>query len=169
MKAKTLSMTISLFLMISIGWAQPINFNASALKLVPETSFLPNADWKTLFQDNTKTNAAEKAGLMKQVIVGPEEQIFISDRNTFTITILDNTGRVVKTIGKKGSKPGEFVNNQSLDGILNDKLLVVSDNQGRINFFDLQGNFVKMLTIDFMPLGVYPLKSGNLIVWDMFR
>ena len=43
MKAKTLSMTISLFLMISIGWAQPINFNASALKLVPETSFLPNA------------------------------------------------------------------------------------------------------------------------------
>jgi hypothetical protein len=165
MKAKTLSMTISLFLMISIGWAQPINFNASALKLVPETSFLPNADWKTLFQDETKTNAAEKAGLMKQVIVGPEEQIFISDRNTFTITILDKTGHIVKTFGKKGSKPGEFVNNQSLDGILNDKLLVVSDNQGRINFFDLQGNFVKMLTIDFMPLGVYPLKSGNLIVW----
>jgi hypothetical protein len=165
MKAKILSMTISLFLMISIGWAQPINYNASALKLVPETSFLHNADWKTLFQDETKTNAAEKAGLMKQIIVGPDEQIFISDRSAFTITILDKTGHAVKTIGKKGSKPGEFVNNQSLDGILNDKLLVVSDNQGRINFFDLQGNFVKMITIDFMPLGVYPLKSGNLIVW----
>jgi len=165
MKAKTLSMTISLFLMISIGWAQSINFNAGALKLVPETTFLPNADWKTLFQDETKTNAAEKAGLMKQVIIGPNEQIFISDRSAFTITILDKTGRIVKTFGKKGSKPGEFVNNQILDGILNDKLLVVSDNQGRINFFDLQGNFVKMITIDFMPLGIYPLKSGNLIVW----
>jgi len=165
MKAKTLSMTISLFLMIPIGWAQSINFNAGALKLVPETTFLPNADWKTLFQDETKTNAAEKAGLMKQVIIGPNEQIFISDRSAFTITILDKTGRIVKTFGKKGSKPGEFVNNQILDGILNDKLLVVSDNQGRINFFDLQGNFVKMITIDFMPLGIYPLKSGNLIVW----
>jgi hypothetical protein len=165
MKAKLLSMAISLFLMISIGWAQQINYNAGELKLIPDESFLPNADWKTLFQDETQTSAADKAGLMKQVIVGPEEEIFISDRSTFTITILDKTGRIVKTIGKKGSKPGEFVNNQSLDGILNDKLLVVSDNQGRINFFDLEGNFVKMITIDFMPLGVYPLKSGNLIVW----
>jgi hypothetical protein len=71
----------------------------------------------------------------------------------------------VKTSGKKGGNPGEFINNQNMDGILNDKLLVVSDNQGRINFFDLQGNFVNMITIDFMPLGVYPLNSGNLIVW----
>jgi len=165
MKAKLLSMAISLFLMISIGWAQQINYNAGELKLIPDESFLPNADWKTLFQDETQTSAADKAGLMKQVIVGPEEEIFISDRSTFTITILDKTGRIVKTIGKKGSKPGEFVNNQSLDGILNDKLLVVSDNQGRINFFDFQGNFVNLITIDFMPLGVYPLKSGNLIVW----
>ncbi len=165
MKAKTLIMTILLILMITIGWTQPVNYNAGILKLVPETSFLSNADWKALFHDESQTNAAEKAGLMKQVLVGPDEQIFISDRNTFTITILDKTGRVVKTFGKKGGNPGEFANNQDLDGILNDKLLVVSDNQGRINFFDLQGNFVHLITIDFMPLGVYPLKSGNLIVW----
>lgn len=149
----------------TIGWSQQINYNAGTLTLVPEASFLPNADWKTLFQDETLTNAAEKAGLMKQVIVGPDEQVFISDRNNFSITILDRTGRVVRTFGKKGGNPGEFINNQSMDGILNDKLLVVSDNQGRINFFDLQGNFVNMISIDFMPLGVYPLKSGNLIVW----
>ena len=42
---------------------------------------------------------------------------------------------------------------------------MVSDNQGRINFFDLDGNFVKMITIDFMPLRIFPLKSGNLIIW----
>jgi len=165
MKAKILSMTISLFLMITNGWTQPINYNAGVLKLVPEVSFLRDADWKALFQDETQTNASEKAGLQKQVIVGHDEQVFISDRNNFTITILDKTGRVVKTFGKKGGNPGEFANNQDLDGILNDKLLVVSDNQGRINFFDLQGNFVNMITIDFMPLGVYPLKSGNLMVW----
>jgi hypothetical protein len=165
MKAKTLSMTILLILMITIGWTQPNSYNSSALKLIPETSFLPNADWKTLFYDETQASQAEKTGLMKQVIVGPDEQVFISDRENFTITILDKTGRVVKTFGKKGGNPGEFINNQNMEGILNDKLLVVSDNQGRINFFDLQGNFVNMITIDFMPLGVYPLKSGNLIVW----
>lgn len=165
MKAKILSMTISIFLMITIGWTQPVNYNAGALKLVPDASFLQDADWKALFKDETQTNAAEKTGLQKQVLVGPDEQVFISDRNNFTITIVDKTGRVVKIFGKKGGNPGEFINNQDIEGILNDKLLVVSDNQGRINFFDLQGNFVNMITIDFMPLGVYPLKSGNLIVW----
>jgi hypothetical protein len=165
MKTKILSVMISLCLMISFGMAQQINYNASQVKLIPETTFLPNADWKTLFYDDTQKDAVEKAGLNKQVVIGSEEQIFISDRNTFTITILDKTGRGVKTFGKKGYGPGEFANNQDLHGILNGKLLVVSDNQGRINFFDLNGNFVKMITIDFMPLGIYPLKSGNLVVW----
>jgi len=165
MKTKNLSVMISLFLMISFGMAQQINYNASQVKLIPETTFLPDANWKTLFYDDTRKDAAEKAGLNKQVVIGPDEQIFISDRTNFTITILDKTGQVVKTFGKKGYGPGEFANNQDLHGILNGKLLVVSDNQGRINFFDFNGNFVKMITVDFLPLDIYPLKSGNLVVW----
>lgn len=165
MKTKTMSITISLFLMISIGMAQQINYSAKSVKLIPETSFLSNADWKTLFYNDTKKSTLEKVGLNKQVVVGPDERIYISDRSNFTISILDKTGCLVKTFGKKGYKPGEFVNNQNFDGILNDKLLVISDNQGRINFFDLDGNFVNLITIDFMPLRIFPLKSGNLIVW----
>jgi len=165
MKTKTTSLLLSLYLVISIGLAQQINYNAGPVKLIPEADFLPNADWEKLFYDDSQQNLTEKLGLNKQVVFGPDERIYISDRGKFTITILDDTGRKLKTFGKQGYNNGEFANNQDFNGILNDELLVVSDNQGRINFFDLDGNFVKLITIDFMPLDIFPLKSGNLIVW----
>jgi len=165
MKKKAFSILVSFFLMISFGMAQQINYNAKAVKLIPEKSFLPHADWEALFYDDTKSTLAGKVGLNKQLMVGPDERVYISDRSNFTISILDETGRLIKTFGKKGYKPGEFVNNQDFNGMLKGKLLVISDNQGRINFFDLDGNFVNMITIDFMPLRIFPLNSGNLIVW----
>lgn len=165
MKTKTLSVLITFFLIVNLLSAQNIDYKAATIQLIPETTFLANADWESLFYDASKTNAVEKAGLNKQIAIGPNERVYISDRSKFTITILDKTGKQLKTFGKQGYKNGEFVNNQDLNGILSNKYLVVSDNQGRINFFDLDGNFVKLITIDFMPLRIFPLKSGNLIVW----
>jgi len=153
------------FAIIISGNSQQLNFNAKAIKLIPENSFLPNADWESLFYDKAKTNVPSRVGINKQVRIAPDGSVFISDRRTFTITKLDNTGRFVKTFGKKGWNDGEFANNQDLDGFLDDKLLVVSDNQGRINFFDLDGNFVKLITIDFMPLVIRPAKAGKLIIY----
>jgi len=51
-----------------------------------------------------------------------------------------------------------------MHGIFDNKYLVFTDCQGRINFFDLNGNFVKMITIDFMALNIYPVKGGKLII-----
>ena len=165
MKTKITCVLISLFLIVALATAQQTDYTAGDVKLIPETSFLSDADWKAIFYDDTQKSAVKKVGLNKQVVVGPDERVYVSDRSNFTISILDKTGHLVKTFGKMGYKPGQFVNNQHLNGILNNKLVVVSDNQGRINFFDLEGNFVNLITIDFMPLRIFPLKSGNLIVW----
>ena len=165
MKTKILSIAVLSFLMISTGMAQSISYNAKIVNLLPETSFLPNADWQSLFYDASENDAADRVGLNKQVAVGPDERIYISDRSNFTITILDKTGKLLKTFGKKGYEDGEFINNQDFNGILKNEYLVVSDNTGRINFFDLDGNFIKVFRIDFMPKDIYPLKSGNLIIW----
>ncbi len=146
-------------------FAQQIDFTSKTIKLIPEQSFLANADWKAIFYDESEKDVPTKVGLNKQVRIAKDGSVFISDRSKFTITKIDNTGRIVKTFGKKGWNNGEFANNQDLDCIYNDKLLVVSDNQGRINFFDLDGNFVKLITIDFMPTRIFALKSGNLIVY----
>jgi translation initiation factor IF-1 len=145
--------------------AQNIDYKAKAVELIPEDSFLPQADWGTIFYEESKTNDIERYGLKKQIAIGPDKQIYISDRNNYTITILDKTGKRLKTFGKKGYEDGEFINNQDFDGILKNEYLVISDNTGRINFFDLDGNFVKVIRIDFVPKNIFPLKSGNLIVW----
>lgn len=145
--------------------AQQIDFTSKTIKLIPEKSYMTNADWKTIFYDDSENDIPTKVGLNKQVRIASDGSVFISDRSKYTITKLDNSGRIVKTFGKQGWNNGEFANNQNMDCIYKDELLVVSDNQGRINFFDLDGNFVKLITIDFVPHRIFPLKTGNLIVW----
>jgi hypothetical protein len=145
--------------------AQKIDYRSKIVKLIPESSYLPEADWNALFYDESQKDIPSKVGLNKQIRIVHDGSVFISDRSKFTITKLDKNGKVVKTFGKQGWNNGEFANNQNLDCIYREKLLVVSDNQGRINFFDLDGNFVKLITIDFMPHQIFPLKSGNLVVW----
>ena len=91
-----------------------------------------------------------------QIAYSKDGSVFVSDGYKYSITKLDKTGRVVKTFGKKGWNPGEFASNQDMHGIFDDKYLVFTDGQGRINFFDLNGNFVKMITIDFIGIKDFP-------------
>lgn len=165
MKTTKTGLTVLLFMMLSAAFSQSVNYNLKKIQLIPETSYLSNADWKALFYDTTENNAPDRVGLNKQVVIGPDERVYISNRSNFTISILDKTGKLLKTFGKKGYEDGEFINNQDFNGILKNEYLVISDNTGRINFFDLDGNFVKVIRIDFMPKNIFPLKSGNLIIW----
>lgn len=152
------------FVYVANANSQNINYNSSAIILVPDESFLPNANWEKLLYGNT--NELFINGNMKiQIAVAPDQSIFICDRADYSISKLDKSGNVISTFGKKGYGNGEFANNPKIWGILNEKLLVVSDAQGRINFFDLNGNFVKLITIDFGIMEIYPLSSGKLIIY----
>jgi len=164
MKTKRIIILSLLVFSFTLNYSQKMNYSAKTQKLIPEANFLPNADWGAIFYDASQSDTPSRVGVSKPVAIASDERIFISDRYNNTITILDKSGRVVKVFGKEGWNPGEFVNNQDLHGILDDKYLVISDAQGRINFFDLNGNFVKMITIDFMPLNIYPTKGGKMII-----
>ena len=152
MKTRRIIILTLLIISFSAIYAQKMNYSAKTQKLIPEVNFLPNADWES------------RVGISKPIAIGSNERVFISDRYKNTISILDKTGKVVKVFGKEGWNPGEFVNNQDFHGILDDKYLVISDVQGRINFFDLNGNFVKMITIDFMPSNIFPANGGKMII-----
>lgn len=144
--------------------AQQIDYSAETIKLIPDASYLPNADWKALFFDETKNDIPSKVGINKQVAFSPDGSIFICDRMDYSIKKLDKTGKYVKNFGKQGWNPGEFAYNPDFHGILDNKLLVFSDSQGRINFFDLDGNFVKLISLDFGISNMYPVKNGKLII-----
>jgi hypothetical protein len=144
--------------------AQQPDYSAGTQKLVPEASYLSQADWESMFYDPDQKDIATRVGIKKRVIIAPDESVFINDRYKYRVMKFNIQGKFVKTFGKKGYKPGEFINNPDLHGILDGRYVVVSDAQGRINFFDLDGNIVKMITIDFMPLKIFPLKNGKLII-----
>ncbi|MCB2221008.1 MAG: hypothetical protein KQI35_11480 [Bacteroidetes bacterium] len=153
--------------LLPVSWvvfAQTPNYSARIQRLVPETNFLPQADWEAIFFDPTQKDIATKVGIKKRVVIALDESVFINNRYAYNITKVNSQGKVVRTFGKKGSNPGEFINNPDLHGILNNKYVVTSDAQGRINFFDLDGNFIKMITIDFMPLKIFPVGNGKLII-----
>lgn len=164
MKTKRILLLCVLLAFFGKVYAQEINYTANTIKLIPDKTYLPNADWKALFFDETKNDIPSKVGINKQVAFGPEGNIFICNRMDYSVKKLDNTGKLIKTFGKKGGNPGEFVYNPDFHGILDNKFLVFSDSQGRINFFDLDGNFVKLISLDFGILNMYPLNNGKLII-----
>ncbi|MFZ5517795.1 MAG: 6-bladed beta-propeller [Candidatus Zhuqueibacterota bacterium] len=73
--------------------------------------------------------------------IDSDENIYISDRSENVIKVFDRDGQLLKTIGGKGSGPGEF---QSIGRMmfLPDKRLIVMDFQlRRTSFFDTSWNF----------------------------
>jgi hypothetical protein len=165
MKSKTLAITIILMLTGINLYPQQLDFKAESIRLIPDETFMKDADWDKIFHSDQAFEPAGLAGLNKQIKIGPNGRVYVSDRYTYSISIYDQSGKFLKSFGRQGYGDGEFANNQDLDGFLNDKLIITSDNQGRINLFDLDGNFVKLITIDFMPLRIFPLKSGNMMVY----
>jgi len=143
---------------------QQIDFDAKTLLLVPQEEFLSNANWDEIFSNNSHLNVAKRLGWNLHIAYAKDGSVFVSDGYKYSISKLDKTGKVVKTFGKKGWNQGEFASNQDMHGILDNKYLVISDCQGRIHFYDLDGNFVKMITIDFGSLRIFPVKNGKLVI-----
>lgn len=84
------------------------------------------------------------------VAVGPDGTIFAADGYGLSVIHkFDSTGKYIKTFGKKGKADGEF---QACHGITLDTrsgkpLLLVCDRENRrLQHFDLDGNFVAVIT-----------------------
>ncbi len=165
MKSTTLAIFIILMLTCTNLFSQQLDFKAESIRLIPDETFLKDADWEKIFHNDHAFKPAGFTGLNKQIKIGLNGRVYVSDRYTYSISIYDQSGKFLKSFGKQGYGNGEFANNQDLDGFLNNELIITSDNQGRINLFDLDGNFEKLITIDFIPLKIFPLKSGNMMVY----
>lgn len=161
---KTILSIITVILFTGAITSQTIDYNAGTIHLIPDKTFLPDADWNALFYDWKTANEKNGTGFHRDFTIAPDGRVIISNRSNYSVYILDKTGKMIKTFGKQGGKPGEFLYRQDFHGILDSKYLIFSDHQGRINVFDLDGVFIKMITIDFMPLKVYPGNNGKIII-----
>lgn len=93
-------------------------------------------------------------------------QFYILDEQAANIKIFDQNGDFVKTIGRKGQGPGEFGMPISLF-LSQQRHIIVNDmGQRKIQYFDMEGNYLKEFSIadKFLFFGPMVTSGGDLIV-----
>jgi len=69
--------------------------------------------------------------------------LFISDWISVDIKVYKSTGELVRTIGKKGAGPGEFIDVRGGIAIQNDTLFVIDPALRRLNIFHIDGSYIR--------------------------
>jgi hypothetical protein len=90
-------------------------------------------------------------GAIADVAVGPTGNIYVWDRSVPAIRMYDRSGKYLKTIGKKGSGPGEYQAGAAIAVARNGNLLMWDPGNARINVYTSQGDVVT----------TWPTRSGG--------
>jgi len=113
-----------------------------------------------LEEDLTIENVEEDEGFMFQDImhlaVDEEENIYASDSKAAFIKVFDKSGNYLRTIGKKGQGPGEFLYPFQILIMPQGELMVNDIYQLRIHFFSLEGKFLRQFSSSTMTLFMRP-------------
>ena len=93
-------------------------------------------------------------------------QFYILDELAGNIKVFDQNGDFVKTIGRKGQGPGEFGMPISLFLSQQGHIIVNDMGQRKIQYFDMDGNYLKEFSIadKFLFFGPMVTSGGDLIV-----
>lgn len=75
------------------------------------------------------------------ISVDEAERIYISDWKESQIKVYDQSGKYIRTIGRKGQGPGEFQRIKRIQILPHNELLVYDGNVRRLSFFSLEGSF----------------------------
>jgi hypothetical protein len=164
---KTRIILMLLFIATStFGYNQKLSdlYKKDVIQLEPINDFAINNKWNELFTDYNSSENGKNIGQRKKIIVAPDGSVFMSHKTLHEIWKFDNKGNLIKKFGSRGSKPGQFIDLPSVEGILDGKYLITDDVQGRLNFFDLDGSFVKSFKLDYGPSAITPLKDGKIAI-----
>jgi hypothetical protein len=100
------------------------------------------------------------------IYVDEDENIYVSDSKAGHIKVFDKNGNDLRTIGKKGQGPGEFVYPFEILVLPQGELMVNDLNQLRAHFFSLDGKFLRQFSTSTMMMFRRPRvdSKGNIIV-----
>lgn len=106
------------------------------------------------------------------VAVAPDGRIFVADGyGKSWIHLYDADRKLVKSFGGPGKEPGKLATPHGIwmDTRGKEPLLLVCDRENhRLQWFDMEGNFVKLHDKDLRrPCNVWPLEGGALAVADL--
>jgi hypothetical protein len=163
---KRLFFIFALFVCVTLSAQQLASiYKGGDIKLVADASYAKNVDWEKQFSDYDQKAWGRPLGSYKQIVVASDGSVFMSHGSKHSISKFDKNGNYVREFGKKGGKsPADFIYMPSVQGILDGKYLYTSAVDGRMHFFDLNGNWVKTIKLKYMPLGTMPMKGGKIAI-----
>ena len=140
-------------------------YQNETIRLEEVSEFGAMNNWNDLFSDYNDQWMGHDIGKNKHIVVAPDGSIFMSHHTTYAIWKFNKEGRLIKKFGEKGNGRGQFIMRAMVEGILDGKYLYTTDAQGRMMFFDLDGNFVKSLKLDYGPLHTVPLNNLKIAIF----
>lgn len=100
---------------------------------------------------------------IRSIAVDDTGRIYVLDWKEIHVKVFDQNGTFIRTIGKKGQGPGEFIMPLSIL-ITNQNELVVNDFRSRLAFFSLEGQFKKNIQMAKLRLSSVDIDSeGNIV------
>lgn len=103
----------------------------------------------------------EAFSLVSDICVGPDDRIYIADMKSSEIRIFDKSGKFIRTFGRKGQGPGEFILLSFLSFCHSTNELFVQDRMRGL-FFDSNGNYLKSIPLQINYATVKCDGQGNL-------
>ncbi|TAL60087.1 MAG: hypothetical protein EPN88_16390 [Bacteroidetes bacterium] len=162
-------------LLVSLTSAQKLLdiYKNGPVKLVSDKTYGAQNNWGSLFNlyyDTINTHG-RSSEIDKKIIVTPDGSVFMDHRNRYEIWKFGPDGTFVKSFGSKGSKPNQFPMRPDIQPVVNGKYIFTSDVNGRLKFFDLDGNYFKSITLKYMATDFCAMNNGEIlfqsfVVWE---
>lgn len=95
--------------------------------------------------------------------------IYIADSRNQRIQVFNPGGRFVRTIGRKGQGPGEFMATKSIDFDSEGRLLVLDNRQRRIQVFTSRGEVIRTIPVSSLKIDQMRLLRSGKIAMKSFE
>lgn len=162
MKTTVIALALLLTVVVANGQGLIEIYKKNPVVLEEDLTFGIKNNWKELFYDIGATRDQGKDGKNKAIVIASDGKIFMSHRSRHSISMYDRDGNYLKEFGQKGGKESDFIYMPTVIGIMDDKYLVTTAVDGRMLFFDLNGNWVKTIRLNYLPLDNAILEGGKI-------
>lgn len=139
-------------------------YKTGKVDLVADKDFGAANNWETIFSGYYDKMEIQQVGDQKRIVVGSDGSVYMSHKNHHEIWKFDSQGKLSKKIGEYGGQPGQFPMLPRIQPIIGAKYLFTNDVHGRLKFFDLEGNYVKTIKLDYMANLFQPISDDKLLV-----
>lgn len=108
------------------------------------------------------TDSSVMGDIMK--VIGAKDHIFVAPWNGKSIFVFNRAGKYLSRIDKEGRGPGEYLRISDFMVTTEPQEIVVYAREGKFNFYDWEGNFLRTTKLDPFVNGIERLPDGSSVL-----